>query len=104
MRYIRTEEGFIIDTQNTSPFILVDGYIDFNSMGRFKIKKEADKIEDLCDCFVDYCEEDDSHFVYTIVQGVHEIYGAIWTDRGLTYVAKMNEKGEFELLEKEREK
>ena len=26
------------------------------------------------------------------------IYGAIWTDKGLIYVAKMNEKGELELL------
>lgn len=25
-------------------------------------------------------------------------YGAIWTDKGLIYVAKMNEKGELELL------
>ena len=28
----------------------------------------------------------------------YEIYGAIWTDKGLIYVAKMNEKGELELL------
>lgn len=27
-----------------------------------------------------------------------EIKGAIWTDKGLIYVAKMNEKGELELL------
>ena len=26
------------------------------------------------------------------------VYGAIWTDRGLIYVAKMNDKGELELL------
>ena len=25
----------------------------------------------------------------------YEIYGAIWTDKGLIYVAKMNEKGEI---------
>ena len=25
-------------------------------------------------------------------------YGAIWTDKGLIYVAKMNNKGEFELI------
>ena len=60
--------------------------------------KQADTIEELCDCFVDYCEEDDSHFVSTAIQGKHEIYGAIWTDRGLIYVAKMNGKGEIELL------
>jgi hypothetical protein len=27
-----------------------------------------------------------------------KLYGAIWTDKGLIYVAKMNEKGELELL------
>ena len=26
------------------------------------------------------------------------IYGAIWTSKGLIYVAKMNDKGELELL------
>ena len=26
------------------------------------------------------------------------VYGAIWTDKGLIYVAKMNDKGELELL------
>ena len=25
-------------------------------------------------------------------------YGAIWTDKGLIYVARMNEEGKFELL------
>ena len=25
-------------------------------------------------------------------------YGAIWTDKGLIYVAKLNEKGEWELI------
>jgi hypothetical protein len=29
---------------------------------------------------------------------IYEIYGAIWTDKGLIYVAKMNENGELELL------
>lgn len=28
----------------------------------------------------------------------YKVFGAIWTDRGLIYVAKMNDKGEFELL------
>jgi hypothetical protein len=27
-----------------------------------------------------------------------KVYGAIWTDKGLIYVAKMNEKGELELI------
>lgn len=106
-RYVRTEEGYIFDTQNTYPFMVVDGYIDFNSAGRFKIKREADTIEELCDCFADYCKEDDSHLVFPEIpvrRYGYEIYGAIWTDKGLVYVAKMNSKGKFELLEQERKK
>ena len=33
-----------------------------------------------------------------IKQGNTSVYGSIWTDKGLTYVAKMNEKGDLELL------
>ena len=29
---------------------------------------------------------------------IKAIYGAIWTDKGLIYAAKMNDKGELELL------
>lgn len=29
---------------------------------------------------------------------IHNYYGAIWTDKGLICVAKMNDKGELELL------
>ena len=35
---------------------------------------------------------------YEINKGICEIYGAIWTDEGLIYVAKMNDKEELELL------
>lgn len=105
MRYVRTEEGFIIDTQNTLPYMLGDGYIDFNSWGMFKIRSEADTIEELCDYFVDYYEREDSHIIsneepYRLMYG-HEIYGAIWTKWGLKYVAKLKDgkgKWEFELL------
>lgn len=30
--------------------------------------------------------------------GRYQFFGAIWTDKGLIYVAKMNEDGEFELI------
>lgn len=74
----------------------------------------ADTIEELCDMFVGYIEingnkedlsikmSDDlndfnaiERFMFT-KEG--ELYGAIWTDKGLIYVAKMNEEGELELL------
>lgn len=80
--------------------------------GVVKELPSADIIEELCDAFVkkskeignDYFEigknaldifdrkyhkEDLEHYAY---------YGAIWTDKGLIYVVKMNDKGELELL------
>lgn len=103
MRYIRTESGLIIDTQNTYPFMIVDGYIDFNSIGRFKIRRTADTIEDLCDEFV----IKGTRVLYLGIPlqscelkniPITQIRGAIWTDGGLIYIAKMNNDGEFELL------
>lgn len=96
------------------------------SIGKNKFKEhiinQADTIEELCDEFV--CEE--NHFIMkpiwlkfdeegnpteTYHEGIlnaikgryfnsidYRWFGAIWTDKGLIYVAKMNEKGELELL------
>ena len=113
-KYIRTEDGHIVDTSVYKKVVerTFNGKVvavDLNHWGEDNDKeitfipiedivRQADTIEELCDCFVDYCKEDDSHFVYNAIQGINEIYGAIWTDKGLIYVAKMNEKGEFELL------
>lgn len=66
-----------------------------------RAEDEADTIEELCDCFVDYDKEDGGYLVTPdkpVRRYGHEIYGAIWTSKGLIYVAKTNEKGEFELL------
>ena len=62
--------------------------------------RSAETIEELCDCFVDHDCEYDTFVVIgdDIRRHNHEIYGAIWTERGLIYVAKMNEKGRLELL------
>ena len=67
------------------------------------IINEADTIEELCDEFVvvgldshrfmqiDFIKENYSPNLW-------DIYGAIWTDKGLLYIAKLNEDGELELL------
>ena len=66
--------------------------------------KIADTIEELCDEFVDIYEyEKPSTALLTDIMFFesyknHTVYGAIWTDKGLIYVAKMNDKGELELL------
>lgn len=82
---------------------------------RKEIIKQADTIEELCDELV-LIEEDYPIIIeelnfkegtylrnneYEFLSKLPEnpiIYGAIWTDKGLIYVAKMNEKGELELL------
>ena len=110
MKYIRTkdEDNLIIDmTDMKLPYNLIDGYIDFNKFGMFKIIKQADTIEELCDEFV-YVGEKGNVVLgmsYMQIEDVkkynvnnNKIYGAIWTDKGLIYVAKMNDKGELELL------
>lgn len=71
-----------------------------------KIIKQANTIEELCDEFAFICEDFNKpqlvipmNFEYCKKTFKYiEIYGAIWADKGLIYVAKMNEKGELELL------
>ena len=88
------------------------------------IIKQADTIEELCDAFVDtselkttntggwlydefdsknkclvyYVEDEKRTIPLTEYDDLSKVYGAIWTDKGLIYVAKMNDKGELELL------
>lgn len=68
---------------------------------------QADTIEELCDGFVIIDEDNEPNIkqgrdidhcrrIWAINKCL--IYGAIWTDKGLIYVAKMNDKGELELL------
>ena len=81
--------------------------------------KQADTIEELCDEFVlvnskiwvlggynKWETKHDAEWDYKNAIRLWKIskvsnkalYGAIWTDKGLIYVAKMNEKGDLELL------
>ena len=67
-------------------------------------------VKELCDEFVidnklidifDTCfqyQTNRGRFYYFDSLSDQTIYGAIWTPEGLKYVAKMNEKKEFELL------
>lgn len=102
------------------PFICVYG------VGN-KVIKQADTIEELCDEFVEeypiyrgneivgkghqywtysklansfYNDIDDYKDYDYFIDEEFNFYGAIWTNKGLIYVAKMNDKGELELYEK----
>lgn len=75
-----------------------------------KVVKElhqADTIEDLCDEFVAVVNDNPQqhqfmkpfdYYMRSLNPKDVSLYGAIWNDKGLIYVAKMNDKGELELL------
>ena len=91
MKYIRTKSG--IKTQ-------------YDTVRPCNVVEKADTIEELCDEFVGI--DSQGHFIIhndkwlegARIVPLEEIkyYGAIWTDKGLIYVAKMNDKKELELL------
>ncbi len=104
MKYIRLKNGRIVNQFET---VRIDSIV-----------KKADTIEELCDIFVrwniHYIPQNTDTFIrtkkvdaiyknfnkakYGFKVNGYELYGAIWTDKGLIYVAKMNEKGELKLL------
>ena len=62
---------------------------------------QADTIEELCDEFIGIYKGRHIKSLSKdlwILKDCEVIYGAIWTDKGLIFVAKMNEKGTLELL------
>lgn len=98
-RYVRTKDteyGAIIDTKKYKEITGEDCYIP-----KDEIVAEAGTIEELCDEFVyivDGCEPEVSDELDLMQTKSTIIYGAIWTDKGLIYVAKINEKGVLVLL------
>ncbi len=116
MIYIRTKDGrilrFIDDFFEVVPCTIGELVKDgvYQAMD---IIAKADTIEELCDEFVvvgkhkgtvKHKEElfrgEDGAWLKEIgfPEKLFNIYGAIWTDKGLIYVAKMNEDGELCLL------
>ena len=107
MKYIRTKDNIyeIVNDYGSSCAIKSKGKRGRIAIDGFTIKyglsyaPRADTIEKLCDEFVANNEllvfEDITRYA---MYKNYIIYGAIWTDKGLIYVAKMNDKGELELL------
>lgn len=113
MKYIRTKNG-IYNTENSKRIsnvkaCLIDNVIIYDN----EVTSQADTIKELLSRFVlkgtDIILLNKEHTQYRF-EGSNEwfditdtelrmgIYGAIWTDKGLIYVAKLNDKKEFELL------
>lgn len=103
MKYIRTKDG-IYDLDKSIWYEFTGRKVRMPYCEEYEkqpgLCKTVDTIKELCDEFV--MISDGKH---KLDIGCHsygdkkiQIYGAIWTDKGLIYVAKMNEKGELELL------
>lgn len=112
MRFIRTKDG-VYDTKTVGSIRdenLKAWFISIKIINDDEIIKQADTIEELCDCFVIEWLPTKHRDIFTIDKYSKEVvkscignsktkvYGAIWTDKGLIYVAKMNEKGVLELI------
>lgn len=113
MRYIRTKDGIFrykLMSRNEYEFRVEAGNIIQGKEVEGEVKI-ADTVEELCDEFI-VVHKDGTHvfqkstagdkvskeYVEYLLRNNQTFYGAIWTDKGLIYVAKMNNKGELELL------
>lgn len=106
MRYVRTKETdcCIIDTIKYKEITGEDCFIP-----KKEIVDEANTIEELCDEFIVVSDNCKRPIISALPFNELKLYaknrtkyancyGAIWTEWGLKYIAKMNDKGELELL------
>lgn len=115
--YIRTKNG-VYKIDEIKPYFLDEKQKLFINnelkiaVNEEQVIKQAENLEELCDEFVieyhngskiisihDNTDDFLREHKFEIKSGyIKNVYGAIWTDKGLIYVAKMNENGELELI------
>lgn len=119
MKYIRTKKGIFKVIYEDNYIISVKNSYCIGSLWKADYKDKiqiADTIEELCDEFVGVVDgcipyiwrfdnidkyRERNTFIKSIIENKSDdeiIYGAIRTDKGLKYVAILNDKGELELL------
>lgn len=111
-KYIRVEDGIyeIFDTHNGCSnhfgYKYSKDYTALLDEENIKNYRQADTIEELCDAFV-YNDKAFKNVIYENIDSVKTlcslrkewtVYATIWTDKGLIFVAKMNNEGVFELI------
>ena len=110
MKYIRTKNGIyeVVEDNNKEwgKQIVVKFPKNLNMKladVKDQILKQSDNIEELCDEIVGIDNAYGHQFLRAFPYKCAcywngGVYGAIWTDKGLKYIAKMNLKGELELI------
>ena len=115
--FVRTKDGIYEIVKNIKGMNVVSkaGFgISYLDDFKENIINQSDNIEDLLDEYVFELDHSDygkptSHTFYSMEELDYmkrmfkyylnsSCYGAIWTGKGLIYVAKLNEKGEWKLL------
>ena len=106
--YIRTKDGIYKVESTLRDNGIVKGYnvVEIGFIIKDQVIKQSENLEELCDRFVVMDKE--TKEVMNIVSFLayaklwsyckYNIYGAVWCEWGLKYVAKMNSTGELELL------
>ena len=112
MKYIKTKDN-IVEVDFKKVWKTLDGNLMYSiTKEPYVIKntefiRGADTIEELCDCFICISPNNKGillaigpeHWKDEIIEKDNEYYGAILVvKKGLKCVAKLNEKGEFELI------
>lgn len=108
MKYIRTNDG-IYEIDVLSIHYIGETHFSCWDVKRTRtfndwhIIKQSDTIEELCDEKVGTFEDKSKPYIYKQTSWTdlkkdwkkyhNNLYGAIWTDKGLIYVAKMNDEG-----------
>lgn len=109
MKYIRTKDGKVIGFEPYNKDLDLIAYLSqfSNFQGECAPIQQDDNIVNLFDRFVicfptqhDYEITDDLEYAQNFYDCdcVTKVYGAIFTEAGLIYVAKVNNKGKWELL------
>ena len=115
MSYIRTKNGvYEVIKNKLGECIKIDGgFVILEDVRLIEQNiRESDNLTELCDEFVYYnpktqIEKYRYEYYHNLSEKDHDlkwlkegkiIYGAIWTLKGLIFVAKMNEKGELVLI------
>lgn len=111
MKYIRTKDEVMLteDYLNHPLFKALEKSAGVTPEKFLQGTTQADTIEELCDEFI--LEEKMREVIYhhkstkfddfktiAMLNERYTLYGAIWASKGLIYVAKMNDKGELELI------
>ena len=107
--YIRTKDG-VYKIDEVKPYFLDEKQKLFINnelkvaINEQRVINQSENLEELCDRFVAKTCDITQYWVETKLEnakmycGVEIIYGAIWTDKGLIYVAKMDNDGKLVLI------